>query len=84
MWLPMNRHLDRSGRRTLLIDDTAAVLRDFKKIFGSGLTRAAALSASETALFGMARTGLTRPVFLIDPALQGQQGVELVRRSWSS
>jgi EAL domain-containing protein (putative c-di-GMP-specific phosphodiesterase class I)/ActR/RegA family two-component response regulator len=75
----MNRNITADGRRILLIDDNPAIHQDFKKIFGPGLSSAAALAASEAALFGVASTGPARPVFQIDSALQGQQGVELVR-----
>jgi EAL domain-containing protein (putative c-di-GMP-specific phosphodiesterase class I)/CheY-like chemotaxis protein len=75
----MNANLNSMCRRVLLIDDNPAIHQDFKKLFGPGLSSAAALFASEEALFGVARTGPTRPAFQIDFALQGQQGVELVR-----
>ena len=77
----MNRTLETSSRRILLIDDNPEIHRDFRKVFGPGLSSAAELSASEAALFGEAMSGPTRPVFKIDYALQGQQGVELVRRA---
>ena len=76
----MNRNNDGGSRRILLIDDNPSIHQDFRKIFGPGLS-SAALSASEEALFGVAKTGPTRPVFQIDFALQGQQGIELVCRA---
>jgi len=76
----MNTHFPGGNRRILLIDDNPAIHQDFRKIFGPGLS-SAALSASEAALFGAARKGPARPVFQIDSALQGQQGVELVCRA---
>jgi len=81
MWLRMNTNITGDNRRILLIDDNPAIHQDFRKIFGSDLSSAAALSACETVLFGVARGAPTRPVFQIDSALQGQQGVELVRRA---
>lgn len=72
--------MDDSGRRILLIDDNPAIHQDFRKIFSPGLSSAAALSTSEAALFGVARKASARPVFKIDFALQGQLGIELVRR----
>jgi EAL domain-containing protein (putative c-di-GMP-specific phosphodiesterase class I)/CheY-like chemotaxis protein len=80
MWSCMSTDIAGGNRRILLIDDNQAIHQDFRKIFRPGLSNAA-LSASEAALFGAARTGPTRPVFEIDSALQGQQGVELVRRA---
>jgi EAL domain-containing protein (putative c-di-GMP-specific phosphodiesterase class I)/CheY-like chemotaxis protein len=77
----MNINLDRLSGRILVIDDTPAIHQDFKKIFGSGLKSTAALSESEAAFFGTVRRGPTLPVFQVDCALQGQEGVELVRRA---
>jgi hypothetical protein len=45
----MNRNIDGSSRRILLIDDNPAIHRDFRKIFGPGLS-SAVLSASEADL----------------------------------
>jgi EAL domain-containing protein (putative c-di-GMP-specific phosphodiesterase class I)/DNA-binding NarL/FixJ family response regulator len=75
----MNRDSDGVSGRILLIDDTPEIHQDFRNIFGPRLSSAAALSASKAALFGVTKTGPTRPVFQIDFALQVQQGVELVR-----
>jgi EAL domain-containing protein (putative c-di-GMP-specific phosphodiesterase class I)/CheY-like chemotaxis protein len=75
----MKSKIDGVSGRILLIDDNPAIHQDFKKVFGSGLRSAGALSASEAALFGEARKGPTLPVFQVDSALQGQQGVEMVR-----
>src|ERR1700674_956402 len=77
----MNTSIDGVSGRIILIDDNPAIHQNFKKIFGSGLRSAAALSASDAALFGGARSRPTCPVFEIDFALQGQHGVELVRRA---
>jgi len=76
----MNRNVDGSGRRILVIDDNPAIHRDFKKIFSPDSSSATALSASEAALFG-ASDEPARPHFQIDSALQGQQGVDMVRRA---
>jgi EAL domain-containing protein (putative c-di-GMP-specific phosphodiesterase class I)/DNA-binding response OmpR family regulator len=77
----MNINPDRVSGRILVIDDTPAIHEDFKKVFGSGLKSAAALSESEAAFFGTVRRGATLPVFQVDCAFQGQEGVELVRRA---
>jgi EAL domain-containing protein (putative c-di-GMP-specific phosphodiesterase class I)/DNA-binding LytR/AlgR family response regulator len=77
----MNRNLDGVSGRILLIDDTPAIHQDFKKVFGSSLKSATALSAAEAEFFGDATQSPTLPVFQIDSAFQGQQGVELVRRA---
>lgn len=77
----MNRTLNTGGRRILLIDDSPAIHQDFRKVFGPSLSSTAALSTSEADLFGVARKGSARPIFQIDSALQGQEGVERVRRA---
>jgi EAL domain-containing protein (putative c-di-GMP-specific phosphodiesterase class I)/CheY-like chemotaxis protein len=77
----MNRNPDAVNGRILLIDDTPAIHQDFKKIFGSGLRSAAALFEAEARFFGSAGRNPTLPVFQIDCAFQGQEGVELVRRA---
>src|SRR6266702_9004711 len=75
----MNGNSDGLSGRILLIDDTPEIHQDFRNIFEPGLSSAAALSASKAALFGVTKTGATRPISQIDFALQVQQGVELVR-----
>ena len=77
----MNSTLDGGSRRILVIDDTPAIHQDFRKILGLRSGNAPALSASEAALLDRARSGPTRPVFQMDSALRGQQGLELVRRA---
>ncbi len=68
-------------RRLLVIDDNEAIHEDFRKIFRPRSSSAAALSASKVALFGEAAEVTDGPVFEIDFASQGQQGVELVRQA---
>jgi signal transduction histidine kinase/PleD family two-component response regulator len=68
--------------RILVIDDNPAIHEDFRKIFGPGLATSPALTESEAALFGdaPAPAAHTAPAaFQIDEALQGQEGLELVR-----
>jgi EAL domain-containing protein (putative c-di-GMP-specific phosphodiesterase class I)/DNA-binding response OmpR family regulator len=77
----MSRNIDGGSGRILLIDDNPAIHQDFRKVFGPGLSRTAAFSTSETALFGAQSKSPTLPLFQIDCASQGQQGVELVRRA---
>ena len=46
----MNRNIDGVSGRIILIDNNPAIHQDFRRIFGSGLRSAAALSASEADL----------------------------------
>jgi len=70
-----------SAHRILLIDDTAAIHGDFRKVLGAGAddSAQAALAVLEADLFGEARSVSTRPNFEIDSAYQGQEGVEMAR-----
>jgi CheY-like chemotaxis protein len=77
----MSRTLEDSSGRILLIDDNSATHQDFRKVFGPGLTCTVTLSASEAALFSAPIKSPTLPLFQLDCASQGQQGVELVRRA---
>lgn len=76
---------DNASRRILVVDDNPAIHEDFRKIFGSTSTTSAALDAAEAALFGITATNdgadALRPVFQIDSALQGQDGLALVRKA---
>jgi diguanylate cyclase len=70
--------------RLLIIDDNVAIHQDFLKIFGTTAERAAEQEylAAEAALFGETlETAPARPVFAIDSAYQGQEGVEKARRA---
>jgi two-component system sensor histidine kinase/response regulator len=70
------------NRRLLVIDDNQAIHQDFRKIFGAGLEpAAAALAATGAELFGEVLSPAARPVFEIDSAFQGQEGLDLVRRA---
>jgi EAL domain-containing protein (putative c-di-GMP-specific phosphodiesterase class I)/DNA-binding NarL/FixJ family response regulator len=77
----MDVNTDAVGRRILLIDDNPAIHQDFKKIFAPPLASATAIAASEEAFFGVARAAPARPLFDLDFALQGQEGLERVRRA---
>jgi diguanylate cyclase (GGDEF)-like protein/PAS domain S-box-containing protein len=66
--------------RVLVIDDNAAIHQDFGKIFGAGKARAAP-SAAEAALFGGEAQVVDAPEFRIDVALQGEEGLALVRQA---
>jgi diguanylate cyclase (GGDEF)-like protein len=64
--------------RLLIIDDNVAIHQDFLKIFGTTAEKSAEdeFLAAEAALFGEpVATASARPVFAIDSAYQGQEGV---------
>jgi diguanylate cyclase len=68
--------------RLLIIDDNVAIHHDFLKIFGTTAEKVAEQEflAAEAALFGeTVETASVRPVFAIDSAYQGQEGVEKAR-----
>ena len=70
--------------RLLIIDDNVAIHQDFLKIFGTTAEKAAEdeFLAAEAALFGETLDSASaRPVFAIDSAYQGQEGVEKARQA---
>jgi len=68
-----------SNRRVLLVDDMPAIHDDFRKILVPAASRAN-LDALEVALFGQVSPPATH-AFELDSAYQGQEALELVRRS---
>jgi diguanylate cyclase (GGDEF)-like protein len=70
-----------ANRRVLVIDDNAAIHEDFIKILGPEQGAESALLDAERALLGESIPASTRQCFQVDTALQGQQGVELVRNA---
>jgi diguanylate cyclase (GGDEF)-like protein len=65
--------------RLLMIDDNPAIHEDYRKILiGRDDTQ---ISAAEAALFGERQSVVPRPLFDVDSALQGRDGVELARRA---
>lgn len=77
----MHKDIFDSNRRILVIDDNPSIHEVYRKILGAGLASVTALSESEAALFGDAVEPARPPVFQIDVASQGQEGVALVRRA---
>ena len=66
--------------RILVIDDNKSIHEDFRKILG-GAREPGKLDSMEAALFGETETKHGLPVFEIDSAYQGQEGLELIERS---
>ena len=70
----MNTH------RILVIDDNSAIHEDFRKILCPTLTTSA-VDALEASLFGGAPAVVDSTVFEVTSALQGQEGLALVKQS---
>jgi len=73
----MNDRSSDKNRRILIIDDNAAIHRDFQSILG-GDAPSASLDATATALFGEAESLREDEAYEIDFADQGQEGLAKV------
>jgi two-component system cell cycle sensor histidine kinase/response regulator CckA len=69
------------NRRILIIDDNRAIHDDFRKILVEDTSSTARLDASEERLFGSPTLAVQHPLFQVDSAYQGQEGVLLVERA---
>jgi signal transduction histidine kinase/PleD family two-component response regulator len=69
------------NRRILVIDDNRAIHDDFRKIFAPAQKDSSKLDALESSLFDAPAPPKDLPVFAIDSAFQGQEGLEFVRRA---
>ena len=70
------------NRRILVIDDNRAIHDDFRKILEARSKECSVLDELEEELFGQEKEPeAVRPEFEIDSAYQGQEGLELVRKS---
>jgi two-component system, cell cycle sensor histidine kinase and response regulator CckA len=77
----MNKMPAHKNQRVLVIDDNRAIHDDFRKILSPTLNRAAALSATEAAVFGHATDEVQQTRFEVDSAYQGQEGVLMVKKA---
>jgi len=75
----MNTNPDQN-HRLLVIDDNPAIHEDFKKIL-SQEAEANDLAEDDVVMFGKANVKLELPIFEIDSALQGRDGLGLVEKS---
>jgi signal transduction histidine kinase/ActR/RegA family two-component response regulator len=75
----MNFTLDKT-LRILVIDDNKSIHEDFRKILGGGRDTGR-LDSMEAGLFGTAASERSMPLFEIDSAFQGQEGLELIEKS---
>ncbi|MFI4877411.1 MAG: EAL domain-containing protein [Steroidobacterales bacterium] len=64
--------------RVLLVDDNESIHKDYRKILAAGDTQ---VSAAEAALFGAQPSAMTRPMFDVDSAMQGREGVTKAREA---
>jgi diguanylate cyclase (GGDEF)-like protein len=65
----------------LVVDDNKAIHEDFLKILGGYTGGSSELLEAERLLLGEAAGSALRPTFQIDTALQGEEGVALVRQA---
>ena len=78
----VTNHSKGANRRVLVIDDNPAIHEDMRKILGPGLVNSAQVTESEAAVFGdAANKTAALPVFQVDSASQGQEGVAMVRHA---
>ena len=69
------------NHRILVIDDNAAIHEDIRKILALPKTGSASFEDQDALLFGKPAEAASSASFEIDSALQGQEGLELVRKS---
>jgi two-component system sensor histidine kinase/response regulator len=69
------------NHRILVIDDTRAIHNDFRKILTISSDLSSDLAEDEVALFGDTMVKLSLPIFEIDSAYQGQEGLDLIEKS---
>ncbi len=72
---------DLRNRRILVIDDNRRIHVDFRKIFQSTQPTDTAMAETELVLFSKAPVIETGPMFEVDSAYQGQEGLALVQQA---
>ncbi|WP_294735133.1 bifunctional diguanylate cyclase/phosphodiesterase [uncultured Pseudomonas sp.] len=75
----MNPRSARANRRILIVDDTASIHEDFRKILEADPNGGQSLDSIEETLFGTAPA--LRQTFLLDSAYQGQEALALVTKA---
>ncbi len=73
--------LEVSNRRVLVIDDNESIHEDFRSVLCANTNDGASLSSLEEHLFGESAPVSETPRFEVDSALQGEEGLEKIRRS---
>ena len=74
--MKQNEHLN---RRILIIDDNQNIHSDFREVLMGKGNRAVDLAETASEIFGTALESSDPELFEIDSALQGREGVEMVR-----
>jgi CheY-like chemotaxis protein len=69
-------------RRVLVIDDNPAIQRDFRRLLCPEAPLDADLDVLEAAIFGTPPRPASRSSFQVDVASQGQEGLEMIRRTF--
>ncbi|EIK67419.1 response regulator/GGDEF domain/EAL domain protein [Pseudomonas synxantha BG33R] len=75
----MNTQGERANRRILIVDDTASIHQDFRKILCADEDAKPSLDTLESTLFGT--TAPLRQAFELDSAYQGQEALALVNKA---
>ena len=76
----MNPSSGRANRRILIVDDTASIHEDFRKILCPAVHDEKTLDSLEATLFGTTAAP-PRQLFVLDSAYQGQEALELVNQA---
>ena len=72
---------DLRNRRILVIDDNRRIHEDFRKIFHSTQPTDSVMAETELVLFSKAPVTENGPMFEVDSAYQGQEGLALVQQA---
>ncbi|ANF84558.1 diguanylate cyclase [Pseudomonas antarctica] len=75
----MSPRSERANRRILIVDDTASIHADFRKILCADANGGQTLDSIEETLFGSAPA--VRQTFVLDSAYQGQEALALVNKA---
>jgi diguanylate cyclase (GGDEF)-like protein len=75
----MTPRSERANRRILIVDDTASIHADFRKILCADANGGQSLDSIEETLFGSAPA--VRQTFVLDSAYQGEEALELVTKA---
>src|ERR1039457_7329460 len=78
----MNNTPTDKNRRVLVIDDNPSIHEDFRKILCP--RNAAALDATEAAVFGQAPDAVRQTRFEVDSAYQGPEGLLMVKKHFEA
>jgi CheY-like chemotaxis protein len=72
---------NKKNRRVLVIDDNPSIHEDFRKILSPIETARAALSLTETQLFGSTMNEKRQIPFEVDSACQGEEGFAMAKKA---